>query len=139
MNRSPARMLRTDRYKYILNLAPQNVYHTHMDKAQDHDGGREYWSSWVEKAKTDKHAAAVLQRYHHHPEEELYDVEADPDEVHNLAADPKHKKMIEEFRKEMAVWRKAQGDFETGPEEIKPEEESPKGKRKPAAPYVFLD
>ncbi|HEU5148059.1 MAG TPA: hypothetical protein VFT90_15135, partial [Chryseosolibacter sp.] len=89
---------------------------------------------------TDKNAAAVLQRYHHHPEEELYDVETDPNEVTNLAGDPKYKKMIEDFRKEMAAWRKTQGDFETGPEEIKPEhEEAVKGKKKPAAPYVFLD
>lgn len=140
MNRSPARMLRTKRYKYILNLAPDNVYHTHMDKAKDHNGGREYWTSWIEKAETDKNVAAVLQRYHHHPEEELYDVETDPNEVTNLAGDPKYKKMIEYLRKEMAAWRKTQGDFETGPEEIKPEhEEAVKGKKKPAAPYVFLD
>lgn len=139
MNRSPARMLRTARYKYIFNLAPESVYHTHMDKTRDHNGGREYWSSWVEKAETDKKAAAVLQRYHHHPEEELYDVEADPDEMNNLAGDPKYKKMMEEFRKEMAAWRKRQGDFETGPEEIKPEQEPANGKKKPAAPYVFLD
>lgn len=139
MNRSPARMLRTVRYKYILNLAPENIYHTHMDKARDHNGGREYWRSWIEKSKTDKKAAAVLQRYHHHPEEELYDVEADPDEMNNLAYDPKYKKTVEGFRKEIAVWRKTQDDFETGPEEIKPEEESTKDRKKPAAPYVFLD
>ncbi|MBT1688508.1 sulfatase family protein [Dawidia soli] len=138
MNRSPSRMLRTDRYKYILNLAPENVYHTHMDKAKDHNGGREYWSSWVEKAESDKHAAAVLQRYHHHPAEELYDVEADPDEVHNLAADPKYAKMLADYRGKVAAWRKQQGDFETGPEELKPEAEPVKGK-KPVAPYVFLD
>lgn len=134
MNRSPARMLRTERYKYILNLAPEIVFHTHMDKAKDHDGGREYWDSWVEKARSDKHAAAVLERYHHHPAEELYDVEADPDELHNLAADPRYAKILKRYRREMAAWRKAQGDFETGPEVIKPE----KGKR-PVAPYVFLD
>jgi N-sulfoglucosamine sulfohydrolase len=78
MNRAPSRMLRTKRYKYILNLAPEITYTTHMDKAKDHDGGREYWPSWVEKAKTDPRAAQVLQRYHHRPAEELYDTEADP-------------------------------------------------------------
>lgn len=135
MNRSPARMLRTMQYKYILNLAPEVVYHTHMDKATDHDGGREYWSSWIEKAKTDKHAATVLQRYHHHPAEELYDVENDHDELNNLADDPAYKTVIADFRKQMAAWRKAQADSETGPEEIKPES----GKKKPTAPYVFLD
>lgn len=138
MNRSPSRMLRTDRYKYILNLAPENVYHTHMDKAKDHNGGREYWSSWIEKAEKDKSAAAVLQRYHHHPAEELYDLETDPHETHNLAADPKYAKMLEDYRNKMTAWRQQQGDSETGPEEIKPETKTANGK-KPVAPYVFLD
>jgi uncharacterized sulfatase len=135
MNRSPARMLRTDRYKYILNLAPENVYHTHIDNANDHDGGREYWGSWAEKAKTDKHAADVLRRYHHHGSEELYDLETDPDEIHNLAADPRYAEAIVRFRRDLAAWRQAQGDFETGPEHIDP----PARGRKPVAPYVFLD
>src|SRR5690606_30734377 len=42
MNRTPMRMVRTKRYKYILNLAPKETYHTHIDKAKDHDGGRKY-------------------------------------------------------------------------------------------------
>lgn len=135
MNRSPARMVRTDRYKYILNLAPENVYHTHIDKARDHDGGREYWSSWEEKATHDRHAAAVLERYHHHPAEELYDLKADPDELHNLASDPGYREVMEDFRKKVAAWRQQQGDFETGPAELKPREKG----QKPVAPYVFLD
>jgi N-sulfoglucosamine sulfohydrolase len=137
MNRSPARMLRTQRFKYILNLAPENIYHTHIDRAKDHDGGREYWPSWLEKAKTDKHAAAVLQRYHHHPREELFDMEADPDETNNLASDSMYEGMMNRYRQELASWRQDQGDFETGPEEIRRE---PAGKKqKPLAPYVFLD
>ena len=138
MNRSPARMLRTTRFKYILNLAPENVYHTHMDKATDHDGGREYWNSWVEKARTDRSAAAILQRYHHHPKEELYDVKGDPDEMKNMAQQPQYAEMLEGYRKKMAAWRQQQGDFETGPERPGPAPEG--GKRKKAlAPYVFLD
>jgi len=135
MNRSPARMLRTDRYKYILNLAPENEFHAHMDHAKDHDGGREYWDSWVEKAMTDEHAKQVLNRYHHHPAEELYDLETDPEELHNLAGEKKYARLIAGFRKELAAWRREQGDFETGPEKLEP---SVKG-TKPAAPYVFLD
>jgi N-sulfoglucosamine sulfohydrolase len=138
MNRSPARMLRTSRYKYILNLAPEEIYHTHIDKAKDHDGGREYWDSWVEKAKTDKQAAAVLQRYHHHPPEELYDLEADPEEIKNLAADLKYSETLVNFRGQLAAWRKQQGDFETGPEQLEKENTAVK-KQKPVAPYVFLD
>lgn len=62
MNRSPMRMIRTDRYKYILNLAPDSRYDTHINKSKNHDGGRQYWDSWVEKSYRDEHTASVLWR-----------------------------------------------------------------------------
>jgi N-sulfoglucosamine sulfohydrolase len=137
MNRAPARMVRTTQYKYILNLAPEILYHTHMDKAKDHDGGREYWDSWRERSFTDPHAAAVLWRYHNRPKEELYDMEADPQELHNLATDPKYAQLLEDFRVKMAEWRKGQADTFTGPEVIIEEEGEKKKGLKPVAPYVF--
>lgn len=133
MNRSPARMLRTAEYKYILNLAPEIVFNTHMNKANNHDGGREYWPSWEAKSFADEHAAAVLWRYHHRPVEELYDIKNDPDEVHNLAADPRFKNRLEMFREKMAAWRQLQHDYETGPERIN---DQPRPKE-PLAPYIF--
>jgi uncharacterized sulfatase len=137
MNRSPARMLRTSRFKYILNLAPENVYHTHIDKAKDHDGGREYWDSWIKRAESDPHAAAVLQRYHDHPREELYDLEVDPNEIHNLADDSAYAETLATYRIEMSAWREDQGDFETGPEQLERVASPRKGP--PVAPYVFVE
>lgn len=134
MNRSPARMLRTSQYKYILNLAPEILYTTHMDRAKDHDGGREYWDSWRAASFTNPHAAAVLWRYHNHPKEELYDLQVDSLELHNLSADPAYAKMLEDFRAQLAEWRKGQDDYFDGPEEIKEGEKKP---GKPIAPYVF--
>lgn len=116
MNLSPMRSLRTAGYKYILNLSPENEYTTHMDKAKDHDGGREYWDSWVEKAKHDPHAADILQRYHRRPPEELYDVLLDPYEVHNLADDSNYAAIKRKLSEQLAVWRKEQNDNKTGPE-----------------------
>lgn len=140
MNRSPARMLRTKRYKYILNLAPEILYTTHMDRSKNHKGGQEYWESWKAKSFTDEHAAAVLWRYHNRPKEELYDIEADPQELHNLAADPEFAGMLNDFRAQLTSWRKQQGDAETGPEDLSKKQEQQKGNRqKPIAPYVFLD
>ncbi len=49
MNRSPARMVRSNKYKYILNVAPEILFTTHIDRAKDHDGGREYWDSVARK------------------------------------------------------------------------------------------
>lgn len=132
MNQTPMRMIRTDRYKYILNLAPEVMYHTHMNKANDHDGGREYWGSWVEKSFWNEQAASVLWRYHNRPKEELYDVKADPAESRNLAKNPHYGEIMEQFRKQMATWRQQQGDTETGPYQP-----TPGANRPPVTPYVF--
>src|SRR5690606_12648440 len=105
MNRSPMRMLRTDQYKYILNLAPEIPYTTHMDRATDHDGGREYWPSWRIASFRNAHAAAVLWRYHNRPAEELYDIDTDPWEQVNLAADPMYTDMLDRFRTQMKATR----------------------------------
>lgn len=137
MNRSPMRMLRTDRFKYILNLAPDVPYTTHMDRATDHDGGREYWPSWRVESFRDPHAAAVLWRYHNRPTEELYDVVADPWEQINLAADPKYANMLDRFRTQMKMAREAQEDHETGPEDLAATNKNPGKGKGPIAPYVF--
>ncbi|WP_119081199.1 sulfatase family protein [Chitinophaga alhagiae] len=133
MNRTPMRMLRTTRYKYILNIAPDTLYTTHMDKARDHNGGREYWDSWRKAAFTAEHAAAVLYHYHHRPAEELYDLQADPSERRNLAADEGYAELMQQFRKDMEAARRQQHDTATGPEVIIRKA----GPQKPVAPYVF--
>jgi len=132
MNRSPMRMLRTKRYKYILNLAPEIRYQTHMDQAEDHDGGREYWPSWQSKSYTSKHAASVLWRYHNRPPEELYDVKSDPKETINLVGNQHYADLLEQFRSEIEKWREQQGDTETGP--YQPPERTGDG---PVTPYIF--
>ncbi len=114
INQAPMRMIRTSRYKYILNLAPSVLYNTHINLAKDHDGGRQYWPSWIEKSFFDQHAASVLWRYHNRPAEELYDVLRDPNELCNLASDPSCTKIMEQFRQQMTEWRTQQGDTETG-------------------------
>ena len=138
MNRAPARMLRTGRYKYILNLAPEILYTTHMDKAKDHDGGREYWDSWRNASFSDSHAAEILWRYHNRPAEELYDTWSDPHELRNLAADSNKRNLLTDFRKRLAGWRSQQYDTITGPE-ILPVLPAGQKPGKPLAPYVFLD
>ncbi|MDB6124114.1 MAG: betC 3 [Pedosphaera sp.] len=118
MNFSPMRCVRTERYKYIFNLSPGNEYTTHMDKAKDHDGGREYWNSWVKKAETDPRAAIILKSYHWRPREEFYDTLLDPYEVHNLANDPAYADVKSNMSKQLVAWRKQQNDTKTGPDPV---------------------
>jgi arylsulfatase A-like enzyme len=44
------------------------------------------------------------------PKEELYDTEADPHELHNLAADPAHAAPLRELRRVLDEWQKETGD-----------------------------
>lgn len=109
MNRYPIRTVRTRQWKYIRNLDPSAEFHSHVDKATAGDG-RAYWDSWVEKAKTDPTAAAVIRRYHTRPAEELYDLTADLRELHNLASEPAHASTLKTLRSDLDTWMKKQGD-----------------------------
>lgn len=109
MNVYPMRCVRTDRYKYILNLHPEFEYGTHIDRAGQRDG-RNYWETWVAAAKEDPAAAGVIQRYQIHPREELYDVTRDPHEMQNLAADRRFTKVLEDLRARVEKWMDEQKD-----------------------------
>lgn len=133
MNQAPMRMVRTARYKYILNLAPEITYTTHIDKSKVDGYGEEYWPSWVQRSYEDQKSAAVLWRYHNRPAEELYDVRQDPNETHNLAADPHYQGLLQNLRSRVEKWRQEQDDHETGVFEAPPRDP----KSPPIAPYIF--
>jgi uncharacterized sulfatase len=109
MNRYPIRSARTREWKYIRNLDVAAEHHTHIDKAKPVDG-RDYFDSWVERAKTDPAAAAIVARYHRRPAEELYDLRADPWELRNLAEDPEHAAIVATLRRDLDTWMAGQGD-----------------------------
>lgn len=109
MNIYPTRSVRTSDFKYIRNLNPAFYYTTHVDLVQAADGPG-YFESWREKAKSDPAAAALLQRYHERPAEELYDLRNDPFELKNLAADPRHARELVARRLDVDTWMKANGD-----------------------------
>jgi N-sulfoglucosamine sulfohydrolase len=52
----------------------------------------------------------TLDAFTHRPSEELYDLEADPDEVVNLAADAAHAAVMADMRKQLRDWRAATHD-----------------------------
>lgn len=109
MNAYPMRSVRTRDWKYIRNLQPDARYSTHIDLGKPVDGS-EYWQSWVEAGRTDPAAAAVVNRYHSRPAEELYDLRADPFEQHNLAVAPEHANVLSRLRRQLDDWMRAQGD-----------------------------
>jgi N-sulfoglucosamine sulfohydrolase len=106
MNEFPMRSVRSKDWKYIRNLDPSREFHTHIDRVE----ANAYWDSWIEKAKSDPNAKAVVHRYLHRPMEELYDLGADPHELRNLASDPQQADRIKEMSRQLDEWIRAQGD-----------------------------
>jgi N-sulfoglucosamine sulfohydrolase len=107
MNRAPMRCIRTERYKYIINLAPEVPYATHITEDPDPTS---YWRTWLQLAETSDAAARLIARHRHRPAEELYDLSDDPFELKNLAADPAHANKLVELRERLKQWRSQQGE-----------------------------
>jgi len=97
------RTVRSKRFKYIWNLTPEATFRNNMALSPIFD-------SWREKAKTDTDAALKVHRYLHRPAEELYDLDDDPYEWHNLAGDEQHAQVKVELKAELSKWMAAQGD-----------------------------
>jgi uncharacterized sulfatase len=100
MNEYPIRSVRGQNWKYIFNLRPDAEHHTHIDRGETVDGNR-YWLSWIEKAKSDPAAKAIVDRYFHRPAEEFYLVTSDPHETRDLAADPAGKAALTDAREHL--------------------------------------
>jgi len=90
------RTLRDQRFLYMRNYMP---YRPH---------GQHVWyqfitpttATWRKLYDAGKLNAAQSKFWETRPAEELYDLKADPDEVHNLADNPKYRDVLERFRKE---------------------------------------
>lgn len=105
----PIRSVRTERWKYLRNLQPGWIHSNHSDRFRK-DGTARFFDSWEVAAARDPLAAFVLSRYRLRPSEELYNVSADPDELNNLAADPRYADVLVSLRGELDAWMRAQGD-----------------------------
>ena len=99
--RFDARMLRfvrgvTDgRYRYIRNFHP----HRHRSILTGYPYGQEGWKSFRSLHRAGKTTPAQAATWNvPQPVEELYDTRADPWEVHDLAADPKHASRLARMR-----------------------------------------
>ena len=111
MNIFPQRCVRDTRYKLILNLTPEATWTTHWTKVSGiPESHKEVWDTWIEKAKTDPHAARIVQINEHHPQEELYDTQSDPYELTNLAADAAMEPILRRMRQQLQKWLTAQGE-----------------------------
>lgn len=121
-NHNPARTIITSKYQYILNLNPERTFTCWVTAPESASGSQyqPFWPTWVEQAKTDKFAAQIVNAYLHRPQEEFYDLQADPYEMHNLIQDKKLAGEIRGLKQQLAEWCQQQGDAEPLPYLVKP-------------------
>lgn len=100
----PMRALRTRQYKYIVNLAAPLEFPIAGDIASSPT-----WKAVAARPGVGL-GARTLQAFLHRPPEELYDLQADPSEVHNLADDAAHRAVLERLRSEMTKFRRETRD-----------------------------
>ena len=111
MNVFPQRCVRDSRYKYVLNLNPENLWTTHFTKVPGiPESHKEVWDTWVQKARTDPQAAKLVDTIEHHPAEELYDLQADPYELNNIADKPEAASILKSMRQQLKDWMVSQND-----------------------------
>ncbi|WP_150309197.1 sulfatase family protein [Planctomonas psychrotolerans] len=118
------RTVRNGRYRYIRNLHPDRSELQHHQYADHLDTWREFRRLAFEEAGqlargqhpdrlTDLQRTIVAPAK---PEEELYDIAADPHETRNLAVDPEHADALEELRSALDTWTSRYGDLGLLPE-----------------------
>jgi len=100
----PMRAVRTDRYKYILNLAHGLPYPFASDLYASPT-----WQGVLRRG--DKmYGGRAVEAFIHRPRHELYDLKADPWETKNLADDPAHAEILAELKAKLKKWQKKTKD-----------------------------
>jgi arylsulfatase A-like enzyme len=91
---NPMRGVRTERYKYILNFGDRPLVFLPLDIYRGRAG---------EEVRDEYYASS-------RPQEELYDLTADPLEQHNLAQAPPYPGLLEELRARVQQWMQESDD-----------------------------
>jgi N-sulfoglucosamine sulfohydrolase len=96
----PLRGIRTRRYKYIRNLFPELEFPFASDLFAS-----ETWQSVRRAGPSAALGKRPVKSYLHRPAEELYDLNADPDELNNLAASPQSRDLLQTMRARVQDFR----------------------------------
>ncbi len=107
------RSVRGPRFRYIRNYEPLKTYYQYMNTPEKGATMREI-RRVAEAGKLP--AAAKLFMASTKPTEELYDLETDPHEIHNLIGERKHADKLNELRAAHSDWVKRTGDLGLLPE-----------------------
>ncbi|MCA9175927.1 MAG: sulfatase-like hydrolase/transferase [Planctomycetales bacterium] len=120
------RMVRNHRFKYLRNYEPLKAYYQYINTAEKGATMRE-----LRRVHEAGQLPAAAEQFFatRKPTEELYDCEADPHELNNLANDPQYQDVLVELRRAHREWSKATKDVGLIPEPIIAEREEQLGSR----------
>ena len=102
------RAVRDNRFKYMYNYETVKPAYQEIQFRLDIPMMKELLSLYKDKKLNSLQASWFVPGK---PEEELYDTEKDPHEMHNLAADPAYRTKLTELRTAFQNWTKKYGDM----------------------------
>ncbi len=109
------RAVRDKRYKYIRNYYPDRPY---MQLNRYKEVSYPIWRQLLRlKKQGDPSVSGNPFLAHKRPEEELYDTEADPNELQNLASSPEHQPILTRMASALDLWIRHTGDMGEQPED----------------------
>lgn len=129
------RMARDRKFKYIRNCRPELPYLLWIPYRNRHPILQEMWRVYRENGLTEAQAVMFADR---RPVEELYDTEADPYEMHNLASDPEFAEHKVRLARELDGWLDEVGDMGKIDESVMVRNWYPDGERPRTARPVFI-
>ncbi|MDH3707616.1 MAG: sulfatase-like hydrolase/transferase [Acidimicrobiia bacterium] len=109
------RASRDARFKYIRHADPNQPYVGWNSFRNHHPIMQELWRLHVAGELEGPPATFMAST---RPPEELYDCEADPYEIDNLAADPTHRQVLDRHRAALDRWQHEVGDLGMVPEDV---------------------
>ena len=107
------RSVRSERFKYLRNFYPSRPYLQPNRYKDDKAVVQAMRRLHAEQKLTPEQALIMAET---RPREELYDLQSDPHELHNLAPDPAHAATLAELRDALAAWIQRTDDQGRTPE-----------------------
>ncbi len=118
----PSRGTRTKKYKYINNLAHEMIFPFASDLYAS-----KTWQ-YILKNEESYFGARTVENYLYRDEEELYDLEQDPNEIHNLANNPRYRNVLTELKQQTMDFRRRTKDpWLIGEPGMNPDKQYPDG------------
>jgi N-sulfoglucosamine sulfohydrolase len=101
----PMRVVRSGRYKLIWNIAHALPFPFASDL-----WGSATWQAALRGGPAAPYGKRTVKSYTHRPRFELYDLERDPDEVHNLTDGADHRDVLADLQRKLKDFQRRTGD-----------------------------